>query len=244
MTTPLIREPEPTRTLERRTVSTASLAIEQRAEGETEKPEIVGHAAVFDNWATLYEGRYLVWREIVRAGAFANAIKEKQDVRSLFNHDANFVLGRTRSGTLKLAEDKTGLLSRTDPPDTQLVRDLVLEPIRRGDVSQMSFAFIPRRNDKTVITEEDGVTIIDRGGERLTIRMEGDRQIEEREILDVNLYDVSPVTYPAYEATDVALRALGERREREIQARPSRRRLHLAEMRLRLFDAATTPNAR
>jgi HK97 family phage prohead protease len=195
-------------TRERRFSPTASLRIERRGEGDAAKQRIVGHAAVFEQWTTLYEGRYWVFKEVIRRGAFANAIKEKQDVRSLFNHDPNFVLGRTTSGTLLLSEDKDGLLSDTEPSDSQTVRDLVLTPIARGDVTGMSFAFMVRRAEKQTTTEDDDKTIIDCGGERLTITRDGERYIEERELLDLDLYDVSPVTYPAYEQTDVALRSM------------------------------------
>lgn len=218
--------------VERRVIAAEGLRVERRAEGAT--PLIVGHASVFDKWTTLYEGRYYVWREIVRPGAYRNALAEGQDVRALFNHDANFLLGRTRSGTLRLAEDATGLLSETDPPDTQLVRDLVLAPIGRGDLSGMSFAFMVRRGDQVVTTEADGVTVINSGGQRVTIREEGERTIEERELLDLNLFDVSPVTYPQYEQTDVALRALGERRESESRGKRSGR---LSRMKMRLRQA-------
>jgi HK97 family phage prohead protease len=216
----------------RRVIAAADLRAE-RAEGQP--PRLVGHASVFDAWTTIYEGRYFVWREVVRPGAYRNAIAERMDVRALFNHDANFVLGRTLSGTLRLSEDSIGLLTETDPPDTPTIRDLVLAPIERGDVSGMSFAFTVRSSGKSVVTEADGVTTIDRGGERITIRTEGEREVQERELLDLDLYDISPVTYPAYEQTDVALRALGERREREVQARVGRRpRFDRADCRMRL----------
>jgi HK97 family phage prohead protease len=222
-----------------RRVSPATLRVERRAEGDGDGPgappaRIVGHASVFDQWTTLYEGRYWTWREVVRPGAFANAIKEGQDVRCLFNHDSNFILGRTRSGTCRISEDARGLLSDTTPPDTQTVRDLVLTPIERGDVDGMSFAFSVRKADAVTKTEDkDGTVRIDSGGERVTLRYEGERLVEEREVLDADLYDVSPVVYPAYSGTDVALRALGpdvERRAREMDvphARPAPKREQL-----------------
>lgn len=227
-------------TRERRVISLPEdLRAEMRAEGE--KKRIVGHASVFDEWTTLYEGRSFVWREIVRPGAFRDAIKEKQDVRSLWNHDANFPLGRTKSGTLELSEDDTGLLSDTDPVDAQYARDLLLS-IARGDVSQMSFAFTPRRGDKTTTTEKDGVLVADNGGERVTIYRDGERYIEERELLSLNLFDVSPVTYPAYEQTDVGLRKVGELREEEIRrcvpaGKEQRKPNHLSLMRMSLWLA-------
>lgn len=169
---------------------------------------LVGHASVFDQWTTLYKGRYWIWREIVRPGAYANAIREKQDVRSLFNHDPNFVLGRTTSGTLALEEDDSGLLTRTVLPDTQTIRDLVVAPIRRGDVTGMSFAFEVRKGGTQTRTEHpDGTIVLENGGERVTIRREGDVDIEERELLDLDIFDISPVTYPAYEGTDVSARS-------------------------------------
>jgi hypothetical protein len=228
---------------ERRIVSLAGdLRAEVRAEADAHQ-RIVGHAAVFDEWTTLYEGESYVWREIVRPGAFRDAIAENQDVRSLWNHDANFVLGRTAAGTLALSEDETGLLSDTDPVPAQWARDLMLS-IARGDVSQMSFAFTVRRGDQTTTTEKDGVVVSEDGGERTTIRRDGNRIIEERELLSMNLFDVSPVTYPAYEQTDVGLRKAGERREKEIRervlaAKGTRKsdRLALMFMRLRLAGA-------
>ncbi len=193
-----------------RRYAAAGLRIERQeaADGHPGRLQIVGHAAVFDTWTTLYEGRYWVWREVIKPGAFKAAIADKQDVRSLFNHDANFVLGRTKSGTLHLSEDATGLFSRTDPPDTPTIRDLVLSPIERGDISGMSFGWLPAKGDKVTRTEaDDGTVTIDSGGLFVTLRHEGDQLIEEWEVRSADLYDVSPVTYPAYDGTDVAVRS-------------------------------------
>lgn len=212
---------------------------------------MVGHASVFDEWTTLYQGRSWVMREVVRPGAFARAIRENQDVRSLFNHDSNFVLGRTRSGTLKLNEDKRGLLSETDLPDTQTIRDLVVAPMEDGDISQMSFAFIVKRAKETVITErEDGSLVIDAGGERITEYERDGKYFTDREVLDADLFDVSAVTYPAYEGTDVAVRSRGmdvaameaEALGRWASRRLARERSRMA-MRLRL-ECSLSPNHR
>jgi HK97 family phage prohead protease len=195
---------------ETRFAPSAGLRVEARAMGDDAppRPRIVGHASVFDQWTTLYEGKYWTWREVVRPGAYAACIKEKADVRALFNHDANYVLGRTTSGTLALREDETGLMTECDPPDSPTIRDLVLAPIARGDVTGMSIGFSVRSGEKTVTTEsDDGTTVIDDGGQRITLRRDGDRLIEEREVLAADLYDVSPVTFPAFDGTDVALRS-------------------------------------
>ncbi len=152
--------------------------VEIRA-SDGEPPKIVGHAAVFNS---LSEDLGF-FREKIAPGAFAKTIQEA-DVRALWNHDPNFVLGRTKSGTLKLAEDEKGLAVEIIPPDTQWARDL-METMRRGDVDQMSFGF-------QVVKEE----------------WEGDVNNPIRVLKEVKLFDVSPVTFPAYPATDVQVRSL------------------------------------
>lgn len=145
-----------------------------------EKPVIVGYAAVFNKYSEDIGG----FRERIAPGAFSNVLGD--DVRALFNHDNDMVLGRSKSGTLKMQQDETGLLVEITPPDTQLARDL-MELMKRGDVDQMSFAFRTGK-DTWAIDEEGNV---------------------ERTILEFKaLYDVSIVTYPAYPDTSVALRGL------------------------------------
>lgn len=224
---------------ERRFVPGAVVRLEMRAGEGGDSPVIVGHASVFDQWTTLYEGRYWTWREVIRPGAYARAIREKQDVRSLFNHDPNFVLGRTRSGTLRLAEDRVGLMTETDAPATQTIRDLVLAPIGREDVTGMSFAFsVPSVGERTWTERPDGTEVMETPYERVTLRYEGERLVEKREILDVDLYDVSPVTYPAYEGTDVALRSRPDLSDLIAERdRPHRRRAPRREELRRWLDS-------
>src|SRR5579875_2269362 len=102
------------------------------------KPDgkIVGYAAPFNSWSEDLG----LFREIIRPGAFKRAIESRQDVRALFNHDPNLVLGRTSSGTLTLSEDEHGLLYEITPPDTQFARDL-MKLIERGDIAGSSFGF-------------------------------------------------------------------------------------------------------
>lgn len=191
-----------------RRFTSASARVERRAVDGVEVPVLRGHAAVFDQWTTLYEGRYWTWKEVVRRGAFASAIAERQDVVGLFNHDRNYVLARTSSGTLALEEDARGLADSYELLDSQSNRDLVIGPVERGDISGQSFAFLPRnKGDEVVTRREDGSVLIERPGERVTLRMEGDLLIEERELLSVDLFDVSVVTTPAYSGTDVGLRS-------------------------------------
>lgn len=160
-----------------------ALAPELRAEGDG-PTHIVGHGALFDSPTTIRDwfGEYT---EEIAPGAFAKTIREA-DVRALFNHDPNIVLGRNRAGTLALSEDSRGLLYDITPPDTSAARDLI-ESMRRGDVNQSSFAFSVVREQWTWAKREG--------------------EIDKRRLLEVKLYDVSPVTYPAYEDADSGLRA-------------------------------------
>lgn len=172
---------------ERRAIGTLSstVKVEHREEGRL--PKIVGYTAVFDTPTSI--GGW--FNEVIRKGAFRRALTEKQDVRALFNHDSNNVLGRSSSGTLSMREDDSGLWVEIDPPDTSLGRDVV-NLISRGDISGMSFAFIIRKVTWTE-GEEEGQDL--------------------REILDVDLFDVGPVTYPAYEETTADVRSLDEIKE-------------------------------
>ena len=161
-------------------VERRALTAEMRAEMTDAGPRLVGYAAVF-------EQRTLIWDfyEEIAPGAFRRALEEGQDVVALWNHDTNYVLGRRSAGTLHLTEDERGLRVEILPPDTQWARDLV-ESIRRGDVKQMSFSFrVPE------------------GGEEWYT--EGGRLV--RRLKDVDLFDVSPVTFPAYPQTKVGVRS-------------------------------------
>ena len=101
-----------------------------------------GTARTLSGYAALYnsETRIANFREVIAPGAFRSALKRGDDVRGLFNHNPDHVLGRTAAGTLRLSEDARGLRYELDLPDTQLGRDLWTS-VRRGDVSQSSFAF-------------------------------------------------------------------------------------------------------
>lgn len=165
---------------------------------------IGGYAAVYDSETDL--GWF---REVIKPGAFTRSIKEDHDVRGLWNHETGIILGRRSAGTLRLGEDKTGLTFEIDLPDTQAGRD-ALTSIKRGDITGMSFGF---RIVKQMWVEEK----------------EADTEL--REIHDVDLFEVSPVTFPAYADTTVGQRSLekfqAERSGNQITRRMKARRLRL-----------------
>jgi HK97 family phage prohead protease len=165
--------------IERRAFVIDGLQVEER---EGVAPMIRGHAAVFNQLSEDLGG----FREQIAPGAFADALGT-DDVRALFNHDPNFVLGRNLAGTLKLSEDARGLAIEIDPPDTQFARDLMVS-MKRGDINQMSFGFSVRPNGQNWAKDDDGKVI--------------------RTLTKLRLFDVSPVTFPAYPQTDVAVRSL------------------------------------
>lgn len=167
-----------------------------RAEKRGGKQVIVGYAAVFYK-----EGdpgtEFRLWSDMVERimpGAFDAALRE-DDVRALFNHERNNLLGRRKPGdssaTLRLSVDDVGLLYEIDPPDTQVARDL-LTSLERGDVDGSSFQFDvytnygAKRGDITW-RETNGVTI--------------------REIRSLELLDVGPVVFPAYASTSSGVRS-------------------------------------
>ena len=182
------------------------LNVEERADGMG--PKITGYAAVFDKWSDDLGG----FKEKIRAGAFRKAIG-KSDVRGLFNHDSNYVLGRQSNGTLTIKEDKSGLWMEIDPPDTQIIRDLVLAPIKRGDIKEQSFAFV----------------IAEGGDEWKNLHGEKPNEPVTRTITEVDeLFDVSPVTYPAYPDTSVALRSMDKAKETVFKPASDSDILHLS----------------
>ena len=162
----------------------SGLHVERRAEGDGTLPMIRGYAAVFDQ-ETVIGGKDWGFRERIARGAFSEAL-QISDVRALFNHEEDHVLGRTKAGTLRLSEDDRGLKVEIDPPDTQDARDLIVK-MQRGDIDQMSFAF----------TMEGGVQTWDETGD-MPLRV-----IEKVG----ELLDVSVVTYPAYPETEAAARS-------------------------------------
>jgi uncharacterized protein len=142
------------------------------------KKIIRGYPIVFNKLSEDLGG----FKEEVAPEAVARTI-EKDDIRALFNHDSNYVLGRNKAGTLRLAPDERGLGFEIDIPETQWARDLQ-ESIKRGDITGGSFGF--RVNNEQWNSEKGKIPV--------------------RRLLDISLRDVSIVTFPAYPQTSVKTR--------------------------------------
>lgn len=152
--------------------------LEERADGAL--PKLTGHSAVFNSKSEDL-GFFI---EIIRPGAFQDCLGV-YDTAALKNHDPNYLIARMSNNTLLLSEDKRGLYMDADPNDTQSCRDMIQE-VRRGDLAGQSFSFDVETDNWRM---ENGVQL--------------------RELLKIRtLYDVGPVVFPAYPATDVKARGL------------------------------------
>jgi HK97 family phage prohead protease len=146
---------------------------------------LVGYAAKFNSLSENLGG----FREVIRPGAFRSSLSGGTDIRGLIDHNSQMVIGRTSNGTLRLEEDSVGLRVEIDTPSTSYADDL-LELIRGGYVSQMSFGFT-----------------IPPGGDEWMAPTQGET-LRQRVLKSVNLAECSVVTFPAYQATEVSLRSL------------------------------------
>jgi len=166
--------------------------VEQRAyDGEikaaAESRTVEGYASVFNSMS-----EDLGFREVILPGAFSDVLDN--DVRALYNHDSNYLLARTTSGTLELKEDDKGLYYRFEMPNTSYGNDM-LELFRRGDLTQSSFGFTVEKDNW---------------------RMEDGQQVRYIERVG-SLFDVSPVVYPAYASASSGLRSAEPKGEGEAE---------------------------
>jgi HK97 family phage prohead protease len=173
---------------ERRFAPIGSIDLEVRAVADdADSIGFKGHAALFGVRTWVGPPKWGFYEEI-RAGAFKKTIQES-DIRMLFNHDPNFPLARNSvdsgPGSLRLSEDKTGLVDEADMLPTSYARDLALS-LEHKVVTGQSFSFIPVREEWAI----------------------DDAGNDVRTLIELQLYDVGPVTFPQYEETDAALRAL------------------------------------
>lgn len=172
--------------LERRVVVADGLEVREIAADGRATPRLVGYAAVFNSLSEMLPSDKGTFREVIRPGAFRDTLAKGADVRLLINHEG-LPLARTKSGTMRLAEDARGLRMEADLDPEDIDAKAVLGKIKRGDLSQMSFGFVTRADHWR---QESGGLV--------------------RDLLGVDLLDVSVVTYPAYQATDVAARSLAQ----------------------------------
>jgi HK97 family phage prohead protease len=149
---------------------------------ESKSKKISGYAARFAPCRSQDLGG---WYEEVDPKAFAKCLATNPDVRALWNHSADHVLGRTKSGTLQLGVTSEGLRYSIEPPDTQTAKDLMIS-LERGDVDQASFGFVTRKDSWK--EELDGTIV--------------------RTLLEVDLFDVSPTTFGAYTDASSQVRSL------------------------------------
>lgn len=126
----------------------------------------------------------LPWRETIRPGAFAKSLSERRDVKLLHDHQSGIVLGSRRAGTMEVEEDDRGLPVRAELPDNEWGRP-VRDALARRDISGMSFGF-------------------------QTIRDEWNADYTERELVEVRLFEVSIVAFPAYPSTSATVRRLAD----------------------------------
>lgn len=189
-------------------IRTFTPQIELRADGDAQN--IKGYAAVFNSDSVEFKTFFGDFVEQIRPGAFARTLKQNPDVRALVDHDTGRVIARTKNNTLKLTEDERGLMAEIQPNDTQDGRDIVAR-VKRGDIDGMSFGF-------QVVTDKWSM----RDGK------------EFREILDVDLYEVSLVAFPAYPSTSAQVRSMADVfRDYQIAQRTAARvEKHMAKRRL------------
>ena len=176
--------------MEKRQLRSVPTKFETREDGEN--PTIEGYFAVFNSNYEIAPGM----SESIAPGAFSRTLSN--DVRALINHDTTLVLGRTKANTLELREDSHGLWGKIsiNPNDRDAMN--LYERVKRGDVDQCSFGFDLREQD----TE-----ILENGDVHWTIR-------------DLDLFEVSCCTFPAYEQTNISARSKerDEIRKRELSA--------------------------
>jgi HK97 family phage prohead protease len=168
--------------------------VNYREDGEGMPKEIGGIAAVINSVTDLG-----YFEEVIMAGAFDNALNKEYDIRCLFNHEAELILGRTKANTCNVFVNADGNLEYTWIPDYENPTHMsVVRSIMRGDITQSSFAFTIKEQTWSESTKYGTM---------------GKRTIKVIE----DLYDVSPVTYPAYEDTEADARSIAQLRDQELE---------------------------
>lgn len=171
---------------------------ELRAEGQGDEMALVGYAALFNARSRNLGG----FVEQIAPGAFTRSLAENADVKVTFNHDPNQVLGRTKSKTATVEQDERGLKFRCQLDPTNTMHRNIHASVKRGDIDECSFAFRVSTEGQEWKAEEQN------GNEDF---------LAVRTLKDVDLVDVSAVTYPAYFGTSVDARALFPEGDTEVR---------------------------
>ena len=172
--------------------------IETRSDSEGKIKGLTGYAAKFNEESKpLRDWWGDEFVEVIVPGAFKNSL-ENNTIKALYNHNPDYVLGSTKSGTLRLEEDEIGLRFDLDLPNTQIANDLY-ESVKRGDIDGVSFGFKVKEDKWTEVKMDDGWKTI-------------------RTLREIDLIEISPTAFPAYEQTEVDCRSLvkiKEQRDKE-----------------------------
>lgn len=175
-----------------------------------------GHAAVFDSDSLEFSGWEKPWVERIAKGAFSRTLREQPDVKALWSHRADAIIARS-PGTLALSEDDRGLHVEIKLIDTQQNRD-VLAGVKAGLIDSMSFGFSAR-----------------------SVKWEAGKERDVRTLLDVDLFEVSPVVWPAYPDASISARSAMLVRSHdgnaELKAIAEERTKHFAEFAKSVSDA-------
>jgi uncharacterized protein len=158
------------------------IAQELRASGSDKQPKIEGYAATFGNMTNI-DGQF---NEVIQRGAFKRSLAGGDDIVCLIDHNPSLILGRRSAGTLSLEEDSKGLRFSAELPDTSVARDAYVN-LKAGNLKECSFGFIVDSPDS----------------ENWSLMPDG---TPLRTLVSVRLFDVSVVTFPAYDKTSAAAR--------------------------------------
>ena len=176
---------------ERRTITGS---VHARAVGDGMPKEIGGIAAVVNSVTDLG-----YFEEVITPGAFDYALSREYDIRCLFNHESELILGRTKANTCNVFVNAEGNLEYTWIPDYENPTHMsVVRSIMRGDITQSSFAFTIKEQSWSDSTKYGTM------GKRTITKID-------------ELFDVSPVTYPAYADTEADARSIVKMRDEELE---------------------------
>lgn len=173
--------------LERREIPVE--AIELRAEGDNGQRKIAGYGIVYNRKAKIGDD----YEEVIRPGAARKLLETKPDIKCALNHNRMYLFGRTKSGTLELEENQSGVKYTANPPEAQWAKDAIAS-IERGDIDGSSFTFAVGPEGEKVTRQSDGTIL--------------------REIFEFSrIGEMGPVTDPAYISTTANVRSAEEARD-------------------------------